>query len=100
MKCNKTNIQTYNMLKEDETTWYCTSCSKDVFPFSDLNDNEFRKTTQDKKIKFLTIAKKRINNEHRLNKISNFTRPFQGLPYWKDRRGSPPTSKICSFPPI
>ena len=53
------------MLKEDETTWYCISCSKDIFPFSDLNDNQFHTTTQGKKIKFLTFAKK-SSNEHRL----------------------------------
>ena len=35
------------------------SCSKGVFPFSDLNDNEFH-TTQGKKIKFLTITKKEV----------------------------------------
>ena len=35
------NIQTYNLLKIDETVRYCTSCSKDVFLFSDLsNDND------------------------------------------------------------
>ena len=27
MKCNKINIQTYNKLKEEETAWYCISCS-------------------------------------------------------------------------
>ena len=61
MKCNKINIQTYNMLKEDKTAWYCISCSKGNFPFSDLN--EFRTTTQGQKKKFLTIAKKRSSNE-------------------------------------
>ena len=66
MKCSKINIQTYNIMKEDETTWYCISCSKDVFPFSGFNDNEFYTTTQGKKMKFLTIAKKRSSNEHRL----------------------------------
>ena len=49
-KYNKINIQTYTMLKEDETTWYCISCSKDVFLFSDLNDNEFHTSTHGKKI--------------------------------------------------
>ena len=42
MKCNKINIQTYNMLKEDKTVWYCISCSKDVFIFSELNGNDTR----------------------------------------------------------
>ena len=25
IKCSKINVQTYNLLKEDETTWYCIS---------------------------------------------------------------------------
>ena len=54
------------MPEEDETAWYCIFCSKDVFPFSDLNGNEFHTTTQGKKEKFLTVAKKRSSNEHRL----------------------------------
>ena len=54
------------MLKEDETAWYCISCSEDVFPFSDLNDNQFHTTTQVKKMKFLTITKKRSCDEPRL----------------------------------
>ena len=53
MKCNKINIQTYNMLKKDETACYCISCSKDIFPFSDLNDNEFHTTTHFNKKNFL-----------------------------------------------
>ena len=60
MKCNKINIQTYNMLKDDKTVWYCIFCSKGVLLFSELNDNEFHTTTQGKKIKFLTIAKKEV----------------------------------------
>ena len=26
IKCNKINVQTYNLLIEDESTWYCISC--------------------------------------------------------------------------
>ena len=66
MKCNKINVQTYNMLKEDEIAWFCISCSKDAFPFSDLNENEFYTTAQGKKIKVLTIAKKRSRNKYRI----------------------------------
>ena len=66
MKCNGINIQAYNMLKEDETAGYCISSSKDIFPFSDLYDNEFHTTTQSKKIKFLTVPKKSISKEHGL----------------------------------
>ena len=54
------------MLKEDKTAWYCISCSKNVFPLSELNDNEFHTITQGNKIKFFTIAKKRSSSEHEL----------------------------------
>ena len=70
--CNKINLQRYNLLIEDESTWYCISCSKDLYPFSSLNDSEFHKTIQGKKIKFLTVAKKRSRNENTLlNKLSD-----------------------------
>ena len=49
VKWNKINVQTYNLLKEVETTWYCISCSKDLFPFSSLTDNDFHTTIQGKK---------------------------------------------------
>ena len=72
IKCNKINVQTYNFLIEDETTWYCISCSKDLYPFSSLNDSKFHKTIQGKKTKFLTVAKKRSRNENALlNKLSD-----------------------------
>ena len=72
IKCDKINVYTYNLLKEDETTWYCLSCSKDLFPFSSLTDNDFHTTIQGKKITFVTIAKKRISNEHTLlNRIKD-----------------------------
>ena len=72
IKCNKINVQTYKLLIEDETTWYCISCSKDLYPFSSLNDCEFHKTIQGKKIKSLTVAKKRSRNENTLlNKVSD-----------------------------
>ena len=44
IKCNKINVQTYNLLKEDEIMWYCKSCSKDFFPFFGLTDNDFDTT--------------------------------------------------------
>ena len=58
IKCNKRNVQIYNLLKEDEATWYCISCSKYLFPFSSLTDNHFDTTIQSKAINFVTIAKK------------------------------------------
>ena len=44
IKCNKMNVQTYKVLIEDETTWYCNSCYKDLFPFSNRTDNDFHTT--------------------------------------------------------
>ena len=36
LKCNKINVQTYNLLIDDESTWYCLKCAQTVFPFSDF----------------------------------------------------------------
>ena len=66
MKCNKINAQTYNLLREDETTWYCISCSKDLFPFSSCTDTDFHTTIQGKKKKFCNHSYKRTSNEHTL----------------------------------
>ena len=72
IKCNKINAATYNMLLNDETKWFCIECSKDIFPFSSLNDVEFFSTTQGKKIKFLTKTKLRPANEEILiNKLND-----------------------------
>ena len=72
IKCNKINIQTYRLLERDETTWYCISCSKDLFPFSSLNDNDFHTTIQGKKIKFISVNKKRSSSENvLLDKLSD-----------------------------
>ena len=72
IKCNKINVQTYNLLKEDEITWYCISRSNDVFPFSSLTDNDFHTIIQGKKINLVTIAKKRSSNGHALlNRIKD-----------------------------
>ena len=40
IKCNKINVQTYNLLINDNTVSYCLTCSKKLFPFSALNDND------------------------------------------------------------
>ena len=44
IKCNKINVQTYKLLIEDETTLYSNSCYKNLFPFSNLSDNDFHTT--------------------------------------------------------
>ena len=52
IKCNKINVQKYNLLINNESTWYCLKCVRTVFSFSELNKEEFHSTIQGKKIKF------------------------------------------------
>ena len=59
IECNRINKQTYEMLQKDNSQWFCVVCMKELFPFSNLNDNEFITTTLGKQIKFTSIAKKR-----------------------------------------
>ena len=59
IKCNKINTQTYKYLQKESCAWYCISCSSKIFPFSNLNEDDFHKTIHGKKVKFLTIAKKK-----------------------------------------
>ena len=59
IKCNKINVQTYNLLINDNTVWYCLTCSKKLYPFSALNDNDFHSTIQGKTIKFKSFTRKR-----------------------------------------
>ena len=63
LKCNKINSQTYKYLQKESYTWYCIPWSSKIFPFSNLNEDEFHKTIYGKKVKFLTITKKRNQNE-------------------------------------
>ena len=50
IKCNKINTQTYNILKKEKASWSCIECSKDVFPFSKLNETDFSTTIASKKL--------------------------------------------------
>ena len=50
IKCNKINVQRYDLLINDNTVWYCLTCSKKLFPFSALNDNDLHSTIQGRKI--------------------------------------------------
>ena len=58
IKCNKINTQTYNISKKEKASWSCIECSKDVFPFSKLNETNFSTAIAVKKLKFITIRKK------------------------------------------
>ena len=65
VKCNKINIQTYNLSINDNTVWYCLTCSKRLFPFlALLNDNDLHSTIQGKTIKFKAFTRKRNSLEN------------------------------------
>ena len=71
IECNRINKQTYEMLKKDNSQWFCIVCMKELLPFSDLNDKEFIATTLGKQIKFTSIAKKRKSDKTKfLNSIN------------------------------
>ena len=59
IKCNKINTQTFKYLQKESCAWYCVSCSSKIFPFSNLNEDDFHKIIHGKKVKFLTITKKK-----------------------------------------
>ena len=40
IRCYKINKQTYSILLNDETTWYCINCSKEMLPFSELSKED------------------------------------------------------------
>ena len=60
----KINVQTYNLLINDDTLWYCLTCSKKLYPLSALNDNDFHSTIQGKTIKFKAFTRKRSSLEN------------------------------------
>ena len=86
MKCNKINTQTYNILKKDEASWSCIECSKNVFPFSKLNETNFLTTIAGKKLKFITTRKKHNTQEDilvdRLNEALNTTNMENSSSYY------------------
>ena len=62
INCNKTNVQTYNLLINN-TVWYCLTWSKKLYPFSALNDNGFHSTIQGKTIKFEAFTTKKADRK-------------------------------------
>ena len=40
IKCNYLNLNDYNKLKNDPDPFFCINCTKDVFPFTNLTNNE------------------------------------------------------------
>ena len=72
IKCNKINTQTYDLLLNDNSAWYCLTCFKKFIPFSTLSKNEFHSTIQGEKIKFKTLSRKRSTLESTLiDKLNN-----------------------------
>ena len=63
IECNQINKQTYEILKKDNSQWFCIVCMKELFPFSNLNDKEFITTTLGKQIKFTSISKKQNSDK-------------------------------------
>ena len=54
----------HNLLINDNTVWYCLICSKKLYPFSALNDNDFHSIIQGKTIKFKAFTRKRSSIEN------------------------------------
>ena len=75
IKCKKINSQTYDLLRKDNTQWFCIECSKDQIPFSKLNNNEFHHTILGKKIKLLATTERNLGTKNaligRLNNVLN-----------------------------
>ena len=75
IKCSKINSQTCDLLRKDNTQWFCIECSKDEFPFLKLNNNEFHHTILEKKIKLLATTNRNLGSENalidRLNNVLN-----------------------------
>ena len=71
IKCSKINTQTYNNLEKESYSWYCIYCSAKIFPFSNVNEDNFHETIYGKEIKLLTITEKKKK------------KPKRGNTYWK-----------------
>ena len=67
------------LLINGNTVWYFLTCSKKLFPFSALNDNDFHSTIQSKSIKFKAFTRKRssLENIDKLNRQDKLPRQAQ-----------------------
>ena len=66
IKCSKINTQTYKNLEKESYSWYCIYCSAKIFPFSNVNEDNFHETIYGKGIKLLTITKKKWNQNEEI----------------------------------
>ena len=64
IRCNKINNQTYNLLMENETPWYCIKCAQSIPSFNGISSNELYYNIQGNKIKFKIFSKKTNPNQH------------------------------------
>ena len=75
IKYNKMNKKTCNLFMEDDTARYCIKCTKSIFPFNDIDNNELHSTIQGKKNKNYNIFKKykfkRTHSNWTLNRKKN-----------------------------
>ena len=73
-------------MKKEKASWSCIECSKDVFPFSKLNETNFLTTIAGKKLKFITTRKKHNTQEEilvdRLNEALNTTNMENSSSYY------------------
>ena len=73
-------------MKKENASWSCIECSKDVFPFSKLNETDFSTTIAGKKLKFITIRKKHNTQKEilvdKLNEARNTTNMENSSSYY------------------
>ena len=53
IKCNKINKQTYIYLMHESCHWYCMLCTKMFLPYSILNNNKFKHSSENKSHLFI-----------------------------------------------
>ena len=72
IKCNKINTQTYKFLQKSSAAWYCIKCSEEIYPFSNISNEELFETNQGKNIKFKVFTQK--NSEQNIDLIDTLNK--------------------------
>ena len=72
VKCNKINTQTYTFLQKSSAAWYCIKCSEEIYPFSNISNEELFETNQGKNIKFKVFTQK--NSEQNIDLIDTLNK--------------------------
>ena len=74
-QCNGLNKPSFEYLKKDNSKWFCPVCTKEFLSLSNLDDKNLILTVKRKKMKFTTVAEKRISNKTKLlDQINLITR--------------------------